>query len=306
MFHLGEQGQKQEGDAAHARLGGVDRQRVCQGAHTYAPLGETMYSAAEAIPGEGVSKPRSRLWTVVSAMAVLLIAGGAGVAWFLGGSSQGALSPPDGPWPEQRRFMVLQCSVEGLTPKTQPAVEKLLRSVPEIESLTAYSKRQAEGAPPEMSNVCGVQAHFVGMAREASDIPKISKELAKSPVPVNLVRIPYNFWTGKADVQVVLTVAGSPIFEVENVEARIATEKDREVIVEKILQLVDVDKIYYEDSAFATKVLTSYCPDGLCSFTPGPVDQEAIYVKTDSPGAVETLKKALDHTPGVDYVFPVW
>ena len=32
-FHLGEQRQQQEGDAAHAFVGGVDRQRVGQGAH---------------------------------------------------------------------------------------------------------------------------------------------------------------------------------------------------------------------------------------------------------------------------------
>jgi hypothetical protein len=29
-FHLGEQGQQQEGDVAHALVGGVDRQRVGQ------------------------------------------------------------------------------------------------------------------------------------------------------------------------------------------------------------------------------------------------------------------------------------
>jgi hypothetical protein len=261
--------------------------------------------AVEVIPREGVSESRSRLRAVVAAMAVLLIVGGAGAAWFFGMRSQGVLPPPGGPWPEQRGFMVLQCSEEGLTPETQPTVEKFLRAVPEIESLTAYSKLQMEGEPLMTRNVCGVQAYFVGTARDVSDIPKIAKEIAKSPVPVSLVRMPSNFWAGKADVRITLTGPGSPLLQLEKEGARVATKKDREVIVEKIRQAVDVDKIYYEDSIFATKISASYCPDRLCSFNPGPVDRETLYVKTDAPSAVETLKSALDDMPGVDFVFPV-
>ena len=41
-FHLGEQRQEQEGDAAHALVGGVDRQRVGQGPDADAALGKVM------------------------------------------------------------------------------------------------------------------------------------------------------------------------------------------------------------------------------------------------------------------------
>ncbi|MBG0820484.1 hypothetical protein HS048_07020 [Planomonospora sp. ID91781] len=119
------------------------------------------------------------------------------------------------------------------------------------------------------------------------------------------MRAPVNFWAGKADVQIVLTVPGSPLLEVEKEGARVATAKDREAVVEKILQVVDAEKIHYEDSAFATKVRASYCPDRLCGFGPDPADQESLYVKSDDPGAVEKLSSALGDTPGVDFVFPV-
>ncbi|MFF5243688.1 hypothetical protein ACFY3V_05350 [Streptosporangium sp. NPDC000095] len=261
--------------------------------------------AVEVIPRVGVSEPRLRMRTVVVAMAVLLTIGGAGAVWFSGMRSQSVLPPPDGPWPEQRGFMVLQCSAEGLTPETQPVVEKFLRALPEIENLKAYSKVQMEGEPLMTRNVCGVQAHFVGTARDVSDIPKIAKEVAKSPVSVGLVRLPVNFWAGKADVRVMLTGLSSPVLQLGREGARAAGKKDIEVIVEKIRQAVDVDKIYHEDSAFATKISASYCPDRLCGFISGPVDQEALYVKTDAPSAAETLKSALDDMPGVDYVFPV-
>ncbi|WP_214104506.1 hypothetical protein [Acrocarpospora catenulata] len=237
-------------------------------------------------------------------MAAVLV-GGAGVARFFGPDSQAVLPPPDGPWPEQRRFMVLQCSEEGLTPETQPTVEKFLRGLSEIESITAYSKQQMAGEQLATRNLCGVQAHFVGTARDASDIPTIAKELAKSPVPVNLVRLPSNFWAGKADVRITLTGPDSPLLELGAEGARVATKNDIEAIATKIRQAVDVNEIYYEESAFATKVNASYCPDRLCAFDPGPVDQETLYVKIDTPNAVETLKSALDDMPGVDFVFPV-
>ncbi|GAA3099855.1 hypothetical protein [Streptosporangium carneum] len=262
-------------------------------------------SAAEVVPREGVSKPRPRLRAAVATVLALLVVGGAGAAWFVGGGSHDVLAPPDGPWPEQRGFMVLQCSKEGLTPETQPAVERFLRALPEIESLTAYSKLQMEEGPLGTRNVCGVQAHFVGTARDVSDIPKIAEEIAKSPASVRLVRLPSNFWAGKADVRIILTGPGSPSLQLEKEGARAATKDDREIITEKIRQAVDVEKIYYEDSAFATKVNAFYCPDRLCAFDPGPVEQETLYVKTDVLGAVRTLKSTLGDVPGVEFVVPV-
>jgi hypothetical protein len=41
-FHLGEQRQQQEGDPAHALIGGVDRQRVGQRAHADAAFGQVV------------------------------------------------------------------------------------------------------------------------------------------------------------------------------------------------------------------------------------------------------------------------
>ncbi|WP_377295906.1 hypothetical protein [Planomonospora venezuelensis] len=257
---------------------------------------------AEAIPAEKVPRSRLRPWM---AAAVLLIAGGAAAAWFFGARAEGVLPPPDGPWPEQRGFMVLRCSQEGLTPETQPVVEKFLRTVPEIESLTAYSKAQMEGEPLATRNVCGVQAHFVGTARDAGDVPEIAQEIAKSPVPVALVRLPSDFWAGKADVRIELTRPGSPLLQLGAEGARVATGKDREAIVEKVRQTVDVEAVYFEDGAFATKVNASYCPDRLCVFEPGPVDRETLYVKTGTPGAAETLRSALEDMPGVELVFPI-
>ena len=57
-FHLGEQRQQQEGDAAHALAGGVDRQRVGQGPDVDAAGGEVVDEvedlaevAADTVPG---------------------------------------------------------------------------------------------------------------------------------------------------------------------------------------------------------------------------------------------------------------
>src|SRR5262249_49461564 len=41
-FHLREQRQEQERDAAHALVGGVDRQRVGEGTYADAPLGQVV------------------------------------------------------------------------------------------------------------------------------------------------------------------------------------------------------------------------------------------------------------------------
>ena len=62
-FHLGEQGQQQEGDPAHALIGRVDRQRVSQGPHPDAPPGEVVHEVEDlaqvaADPVQGVHHDR--------------------------------------------------------------------------------------------------------------------------------------------------------------------------------------------------------------------------------------------------------
>ena len=62
-FHLREQGQQQEGDAAHALVGGVDRQRVGQGPHADAAAGQVVHEVEDlaqvaADPVEGVHHDR--------------------------------------------------------------------------------------------------------------------------------------------------------------------------------------------------------------------------------------------------------
>ncbi|WP_214413898.1 hypothetical protein [Sphaerisporangium fuscum] len=244
--------------------------------------------------------PATRRWKVVTAAALLICAGG---AWFAATRSEGVLSPPDGPWPEQRRFMVFQCSMEGLTPETQPVVERFLRAVPEIERLKVYTKAQVEARPYGGHNVCGVQAHFVGTARHPDDIPKIAERMAGSPVPVNLVRLPVNFWAGKADLQVTLSYPGSSLLDFGAEWARVPTRHDKELIAEKIRQAVDVEHLYYVDTAFDTKLNAYYCPDQLCAYPRSPM--ESFYVRTDAPSALGKLRRALEHVPGVEGVLAV-
>lgn len=82
-----------------------------------------------------------------------------------------------------------------------------------IESLTTHTKLQASAEPLTPGTTCGVQAYFMGTAHRAGDIPKIAVDISTSPVPVNLVRRPSNFWAGKADVHIILTRPESALLQ---------------------------------------------------------------------------------------------
>ncbi|MEV0974859.1 hypothetical protein [Microtetraspora glauca] len=82
-----------------------------------------------------------------------------------------------------------------------------------IESLTTHTKLQASAEPLTPGTTCGVQAYFMGTAHRAGDIPKIAVDIGTSPVPVNLVRRPSNFWAGKADVPIILTRPESALLQ---------------------------------------------------------------------------------------------
>ncbi|GIH89691.1 permease-like cell division protein FtsX [Planobispora siamensis] len=292
--------------------------------------------------GDPDREPRLRAWSrahprlvaVCVAAAVLLAAGGAG-GWYLHRRSQEPSPPPAVAFPEQTRFTVLLCSGygpgEGLCPGRRKAdeaehlaVAARMRAMPELAGVAYVSEEDnrretlalyaARGEPQETEGVA-FTAHLRGTLRRSGDFAAVVAKITAFPEVKRVIRVPVDFWAGKADVAVHLCAAADAPREecTENRSGGIAgaaTGAEKEAVLDRLRELPGVETVYLQDRDHLARLLGHYGPRLPERDQPVQPDQlyETFYVKLfrpAGPAGTAEMVRALEPLPGVREVTPV-
>ncbi|GII00887.1 permease-like cell division protein FtsX [Planobispora takensis] len=276
-------------------------------------------------------RARPRLAAVCAAVAVLLAAGGAG-GWYLHQRSREPLPPPAVAFPEQTRFTVLLCGGygpgEGLCPGRPKAgeaehlaVAARMRAMPELAEVAYVSEADnrretlalyaARGEPQETEGVT-FTAYLRGTLRRSDDFAAVVAKITAFPEVRRVIRVPVDFWAGKADVAVHLCAAAEAREEgcTENRPGGVegaATEAEKEAVLDRIRELPGVEAVYLQDRGHLARLLGHYGPAVPEQDQPIPPERlyESFYVKFARPVGTAEIVRALEPLPGVHRVFPV-
>ncbi|MET8156081.1 permease-like cell division protein FtsX [Sphaerisporangium sp. NPDC005289] len=259
---------------------------------------------------------------VVAAVVVLLgLVGGGGRYLYL--KSREPLPPPDVALPVQDRFSVFLCEPE--IPECQAGgaaatrdlrrIETELRAVPGVASVRFVS---GEAEFQEAGKKHGVVYRTDGlvttmtrdMFRDAFEgvltSPGVFGQVAERGGRIagvwKIYRAPTDFWTGKANVTVTLCGTGAPKACASS-RYQSPTERQREVILDRIREVDGVEKIYFEDREHALKLQKHYDPEDRAGPPQLLVNMpESYHVKLARPDAAELIRQALKNVPGVQSV----
>ncbi|MFC4586508.1 permease-like cell division protein FtsX [Sphaerisporangium corydalis] len=275
-------------------------------------------------------EPRFRAWAsahrvllAVGAVAVVLLGVVAGGGWYLYDRSREPLPPPDVAVPEQLRFAVGVCGEgisrcqtdQGRVIADQPRVEAALRAIPEVVSLefvsSAASYNRWRGLPDRYPDVTSdftlTQANFpdsfIGTLRHQSDYLAVAAKVRRIRGVRVVTRVTTDFWDGRADVTVTLCGYG-PARACKSIGGRPVTDAQKRAILDRLLAVDGVEKIYFEDRAHALKLERLYRPEGINDGPPLLLELmlESYRVRTGTPKAAEAVRKAVRDMPGVQSV----
>ncbi|MBO3751982.1 hypothetical protein J5X84_38440 [Streptosporangiaceae bacterium NEAU-GS5] len=263
------------------------------------------------------------------AFAVLLVTAGIVGGWqvYKRVSAPSALPPPDGPWPGTGMVSVYlcledspfpTCKNKAFTHAQQQAVASVLRAHPAAYDLVFKSELQMQrefvAAAPQMAgkvHVGDLPPAFQAKLK-AVDWSTLVAQLEALPGVANVIALKTMFWTGKADVVVGLCRSDTAAERAEPFSwgpsacaapDRYPSPAERQVILERIVAVPGVVKVYYEDPDHARRVYEHEMGTSGTSTRIGVPG--AFWISFGGQRPVEAVKKALDGLPGVAVVAPV-
>jgi hypothetical protein len=285
-------------------------------------------SAEELSFGEDPDRePRVREWVAAHrgllavGAAVLVLAGAlGGGGWYLHDQAREPLPPPDVPVPAQLTFQVSVCGEAAARCQTDsgrviadtPRIEAALRGIPEIASVSFLSAAGlyqswhdlADRVPGPDSAFTLTRADFVdvfeGTLRRSADYPAVAARVRAVHGVQDVVRVPTDFWAGKADVDV--TLCGRlPEKACASITGHQVSDDQRQAIVDRIHEVDGVEKVYFEDRAHALMLQRLYNPELGRRGPPLILElmKESLYVKTGTPKAAEAVRQAVKGMLGV-------
>ncbi|WP_371780621.1 permease-like cell division protein FtsX [Streptosporangium subroseum] len=246
-------------------------------------------------------------------LAALGVAGVGG--WYLQHHSVSVSPPPAGPWPEGGTFTAFicmdinksnGCHGRAGTEEEKRAIEVRLRAMPEVVDVTfesrteAWEKFRKENADNAilLSAVAfeDMPESFSGRLHRRADFEPFESVLRKTAGISNIFTFGRDFWTGKADVTVMLCGPEQP----SDPCSRPATAEQKEAVEIRLSALEGVEQVYFEDVAHAIRALKY---SGARPFVVLSKDSvpENYRVKLADPGAGQVVIDAVKGMPGVDY-----
>ncbi|WP_214408697.1 permease-like cell division protein FtsX [Sphaerisporangium fuscum] len=260
--------------------------------------------------GDPDREPRLRRWVTAhrrllavgaAIVVALALAGGGGTYLYL--QSRKPLPPPDAALPEQLRFRVYF----GHGGEVPDAV----RAIPGVASVKVVGKEEqyrealkAYEEDPEAHTKPLDRTHFSdrldGTLRRSADYPAVEARLRHVPGVLDVRREITDFWSGKADVSVYLCGAGPGELCTSFRTGPIA-EQPKQAILDRLRGIDGVEKIYFEDKAFALKLMKRYFPEGVDGDTgiPSSAVRESFRLRIGRPDGYKLVRQAVDTMPGV-------
>ncbi|MFC7382388.1 permease-like cell division protein FtsX [Sphaerisporangium rhizosphaerae] len=285
------------------------------------PGRESRLSAWESVGRTWVSAHR-KLLAAVAAFVVLLGALGAG-GRHLYQESRKPLPPPDVALPVQDRFVVVLCGA-GITQcqdggaeaaKDVGRIEADLVAIPEVARVRFRSGeaefervkkeggyRQPDGSMMPITRDMFADG-FEGVLRSPDLFAQVAARGRLVTGVADVWRTPTEYWTGKANVTVILCGTGAAK-ECAPLDYESPTERQRQAIVDRIREVDGVEQVYFEDRRHALRLQKHYYPEDR-SFDPPLLlvnMQESFRVKIAGPDASQRLRQALKNVPGVEDV----
>ena len=275
---------------------------------------------------------------LLASLAVLvLLSGSCGGAWYLRDLSRRPLSPPNGPWPEQRGFDVGLCYdlisdcppanneaakhparieaalrvITGVTTIRSRVVTTMVRSQSEHEQIPpgeqpfgVWRSRILDGTFQDMPfDIATDTAQFVGTVSRWGDYARVAEQVMSIPGVRYVAPVVPDFWTGKADVAIDLCSYG-PGLVCTGVHDRSVTEAQKQAIVERLWHIDGVEKIYFEDHAHRKKVREHYIQGEPEDTATDSLEEmtESFYVKLTDRRAIKIIGESIKDMPGVHFV----
>lgn len=190
-----------------------------------------------------------RRWTVVTAVLVLVAAGGAWAARV--GFRDGPLPPPDGPWPMTAKVQISMCTEDAALPECEGrplATTKQGQAV--LDKLQAmHGISEARITRGLDGDVAYVNAALAGR----DDFPAIKAAVEQLPGVGKATGWPTGFWADKSDVEISLCPRKEPGDSGLCAGRGAATENEKETIYQRLRELPEVGEIYFADSAFVLR-----------------------------------------------------
>jgi FtsX-like permease family protein len=221
--------------------------------------------------------------------------------------------PPAGPWPQGGTFNIFlcgegnvwkNCHKRAITSKQKRALEARLRAMPQVTEVEFESKKEAlanyraQNADNKLLlsviQLEDMPESFEGRIRRRADIVPVTSIFEKMAGVSNVFTWGGFFWEGKADVRIGLCEPAEASGTCDGRDG--ATPLDRERIEARLKTVEGIDKVYFEDSAHATKVFSFQwmrkmsIPQGF---------SESYYVKLADPGDAQTLIDTVKAMSGV-------
>ncbi|MBO3752001.1 hypothetical protein J5X84_38540 [Streptosporangiaceae bacterium NEAU-GS5] len=288
----------------------------------------------EGLPTDERRRGRAGIVMLVIAvlMGAVLIAGG--WVFYERAHRPSALPPPDGPWPRTGRLTVFLCRTYSPFPTCEnkaytnaqlAAIKAVLRSHPEVQAPVFRSQNAEYLATIKRTPGLAGMIHVADLnatlnaALQPGDWSALVTELQKLPGVSVVYAWKDFFWVGKADAAVGFCRAESTAekslgADVPRVHgpcdghARYPSPEERQTILERILTLPGIAKVYYADQDQMSRVLEYMTGDA----TSPDLAQGAFMVKfAGRPDAatvdkqIDSMKEALTTLPGVAAVTPV-
>lgn len=246
-----------------------------------------------------------RLLTIVAAAAVLVAGLGAG-GWYLYERSNPLSAPPDVPLPGVDGVEITLCQgyrVDDCAPVPPDVVTNNVRTHPELTSVTLISKEEAARRGGESMLLSGgltldfmsFPAHIRAKLRDRGDFATIKRRLEASPGILQVVEYVPDFWSGKANLAVML--CGRQL-HLGTCRGSSTTQAQRDAVVARLGGQDGVEEIFLEDRPFAMRLAQHRFPRE--RFTVAQFS-ETLYVRLDDPAKARAAGQAVLDMPGVGW-----
>ncbi|GGL09295.1 permease-like cell division protein FtsX [Planomonospora parontospora] len=275
-------------------------------------------------------RAHARLLAVCFTVAAVLVAAGAG-GRYLYERSREPLPPPDAPFPAQVRIAAHLCGLGAeawacrerreATEADGRAVEERMRAMPELAEVVLVSREEdrrrtlayyTDAGEPEKIELAFLHARVEGTLRRSADFAAVAGRLKELPGVNRVLRVPTDFWAGRADFAVHLCGTDDwsryacPKHRPAGVTGS-ASAAEKQAVLDRIWDLPGAEAVHLESRDHRIRLLRHYHPERPASDPLFRFDRsyETFYVRFSGPADLPAAAAALKSLPGVRSVAPV-